>query len=876
MMKKHGQNSKWPYLAILVCLFALSVAAPRHWRNLTRNTEPTLALPQPSLLPEKSDDTTTTQPPAVELSALVKSPQSEPTAQPPAGPQLVSPAEGITHLQTIEPLPRSNHAAAAQPLLVQPPLVHSAVTPPPAAQPAAKDPGGDVASQIAPVLLLPQCSALIERLERIDVDGGYSLWAREVIELLDQLAMLEADDRETVDEVLQNIRNVVASVDDLIKGTNVKVTNVKVTNVKVTNVKGTNVKGTNVKGAVIKDTVIKDISGQDAAMQLRHARYALVRRLDLWQQARAVESTADEPISPTATEVGRAITKSVDEVGRAASRTTIGSSWKRYLMLDELRSLAKDLGQRDVARRRQVARRVLARLESPGLDATQRRFAESGPVQSLRAHLQHWAVESVDSGRLLADIEQFERAGRSDVARRVAQSYQRLRFSPLPAERDLAKRIEMHYRNANIRLAVTDRFLNLMLPHIKPKLTAVNDHVLGNPVRGRMVTTTKLRTRLIPHPRRLRFALEAHGEIHSRTTASNSQATLHNRGISRYRAGKLLQVGPRGMRMWPALAEVESDSELESVETEYDGIPLISSFARSYARDQHEQMRAEAMDEVDRKIRRRATRSLDAAVDGQIKKFRTALSTHILQPLTHLSLKPRPVQLLTTADRMVSRVRVATAHQLAAYTPRPRAPGDSLLSLQIHESVPGNIIEQLALDGRTFTLRKLREWISKKTGRADRPTPLELEEELPEDVTITFAQRDAVRIRFKDGHVEIVLHVKHLETANRRMKNFVVKAIYEPHSEGVDAMLVRRDGLSLSSTRRINMRGQIVLRGIFAKVFSKHRPMHLLGQQLSSKPNLNSVGVTQWVIHEGWLGIAIGPRRPENVKPRPVVARNTK
>ena len=35
---------------------------------------------------------------------------------------------------------------------------------------------------------------------------------------------------------------------------------------------------------------------------------------------------------------------------------------------------------------------------------------------------------------------------------------------------------------------------------------------------------------------------------------------------------------------------------------------------------------------------------------------------------------------------------------------------------------------------------------------------------------------------------------------------------------------------------------------------------------------LSRIGVTQFVVHEGWIGIAIGPRRPTNVKPRPVVA----
>ena len=34
------------------------------------------------------------------------------------------------------------------------------------------------------------------------------------------------------------------------------------------------------------------------------------------------------------------------------------------------------------------------------------------------------------------------------------------------------------------------------------------------------------------------------------------------------------------------------------------------------------------------------------------------------------------------------RLRLAGGEQLGAYTPRPRAPSDSLMSLQVHESAP--------------------------------------------------------------------------------------------------------------------------------------------------------------------------------------------
>lgn len=892
MMKTHRKNTNWPYMAILMCLFALSLTTPRHWRNYVRKNanrhvsavtgtsgarpapiaEPRAAaasprapassvqptaeavmvdapMRSPSVSSEISDELADS-PPAESVaapSALVRSPQPELSVHSLAQPQWVSASEKITRLNTVDPLPRLNRTPSIQPLLAQPPI---APNPGGVAPDDIADSNIDVA-EVQPVrsASLPQSVTLIERLENLEVNGECSLWAYEVIDLLEQLATLDADDRNSIDENLKSLRKAVADADRAAEEA-------------------------------------EKVDDPEAASRLRHARYALLRRLDVWQQAGQAEVAAEVTRSPSSAEVFRNISQSSDEVARAASQTKMGGLWKRYLMLDELRRLASEPGESAIARRRQVARRVLFRAESPGLSETQRRFTAIPSVKRLKTHLRYWAAEDVDVAKLLADVEQFEQDRSADAARRVAETYQRIRWSPVQAERDLAERIAKHYRNANVRLAVTDRFLNLMLPRIELKRGTINDTFLGNRVHGRKVWTTQLRTRLLPSRRRLRFALEAHGEIRSRTTALNSQATFHSRGVSRYHAGKLIQVGPRGMRLWPAIADVQSDSDLEDVETSYDGMWLIGSIAKNYARDQHEQMHDEAMSEVNGKIRREATRYLDAQVDRQINKFKTAFATHVLDPLKHLSLRPQPIQLVTTKERMVSRVRLATVHQLGAFTPRPRAPGDSLLSLQIHESAPGNIIEQLDLDGRTFTLRELRRWVHEKTGRTGRPNsaqptrtdplPADIEEELPEDVSITFADHQAVQIRFAEGRVVVTLNVKQLDTPNRRIKNFTVEAAYQLDSEGLEAKLVRKDALRLSGKKRINMRGLIVLRGIFGTVFSKNRPVELLGRQFSSRPGLEDVTVTQLVVRSGWIGLAIGPRRHARlVKPRPVVGQNT-
>jgi hypothetical protein len=68
--------------------------------------------------------------------------------------------------------------------------------------------------------------------------------------------------------------------------------------------------------------------------------------------------------------------------------------------------------------------------------------------------------------------------------------------------------------------------------------------------------------------------------------------------------------------------------------------------------------------------------------------------------------------------------------------------------------------------------------------------------------------------------------------------------------------------VQLQSTQSAG-RIQIALRGIFVKIFSQNRNLMLFDERLSSDPRLDGLAISQFVITDGWLGIALGPRRGE-------------
>ena len=65
---------------------------------------------------------------------------------------------------------------------------------------------------------------------------------------------------------------------------------------------------------------------------------------------------------------------------------------------------------------------------------------------------------------------------------------------------------------------------------------------------------------------------------------------------------------------------------------------------------------------------------------------------------------------------------------------------------------------------------------------------------------------------------------------------------------------------------------RVALRGIFGKVLSRNRKLNLINKQIAQAPELRDQQVTQFVIHDGWIGVALGPKTPGRtaaMQPRP-------
>jgi len=596
---------------------------------------------------------------------------------------------------------------------------------------------------------------------------------------------------------------------------------------------------------------------QDRALlrKLCRTSFALGRRLDVWQEVVRLgvprSANTDLPeLDP------QKLSTCLAEIDALTGDSTEGRQWRKYLLIDALKQRAQKQPAPEDRLARQLAQRALARMTQIPLTPRQRQFVTSGPMAALRAELRQWAAEPVGVAVLLRDMERYERTGLPSDARRLAFDCQHLGVSPTEARRLLAQRIDTHYRNANVRVAISEELLNRLIPERNWEYAPVNDRVLGRPVRGTSLMASEVAVRMLPDPHRVRMALEVTGEIAAQTTADAGPATFVNDSQSYYVARKPLEIDMKGIALWPAEVDVRNETRLRDVETGFDGIPLIGPLVKGMARSQLEQNTPAATREVKQKVAVQARERIDTEARQRLNEVVVRLNREVFDPLHALALDPQMIDGETTEKRFTMRLRLAGEDQLGSHTPRPQAPSDSLASVQVHESAINNAVQRLELDGRTFTLPELSKRLA---ARLNRTKMWDISPE-HEDVIITFADKDAVLVRCVDGQVALTVSIAQLSKSPRKWKDFQVRAFYRPQIDGRSAQLVR-DGVIHLIGQRLNTGGQIALRGIFSKAFAKDVPWQLMPERLVKEPKLRNTSITQFVIDDGWVGVSLGPKR---------------
>jgi hypothetical protein len=594
---------------------------------------------------------------------------------------------------------------------------------------------------------------------------------------------------------------------------------------------------------------------QDNALIAKTTRigYAIERRLAVWQAVSTclqTDSTAVKPQSDTET-TRRQIQDLLVRINAKLPASGDAEGWQKYLKMNELHDWASD--DRNVWEEgNALAINVLSRLRWERLNESQSKFIDQPEFAELAMQLTAWARQPVDYRQLLTDLELLEEDPINRVRYSLASTVQVLRLADERNQQAVASALNDHYRNANIRLAIAGALIERFLPEESYQARPVQQRILGANTSGDSIVRTEMGLKLIPDDSAWHVTLGVQGDLTSATRSSKGPAVFHNSSQAQISSQRTVRMDTLGFKVKADATDVESQQHLRGMSTDFDRLPIIGDFLRVVIREQFDQQRGPAKRIMHRIIAEEADQEFDKQLQERLTKAQVELERRLIGPLEALNLNPMVVAMSTTEDRLLIRYRVANQAQMASHTARPRAPSDSLLSMQVHQSAVNNMIAQLGLSDRTWNLVELGERVASLLGKKDWQAP----EDLPKDVQIRFAPSRPISVEMIENQLVLTLRISELSQGKNKIERFIVRSNYVPVADGLRAGLVR-DGVVSIDGPRLSMGDRLPLRAIFAKVFVSRPEIPLTSDSLVNDPRARGLAVTQIDVHDGWLAIAV-------------------
>lgn len=615
------------------------------------------------------------------------------------------------------------------------------------------------------------------------------------------------------------------------------------------------------EGLRAAETVV-DRPAQIACLRAAHA---LSRRVVVWNAAhQATRSTASwiGDTEPTWSD-RKEVDGQVREIESETHATADPAGWSRFLLLDEIDAANQSS---DETQRRLIAQRFLSRIDWYGLTPAQRQWVQRESVNQLANTLRRWAVMPVDYAALLGQLERQESDAIDLGGIDVARATQSLRFASSRDAETVGRMLNAYYRNANLRLAVSSSLIERLIPEIDSRVQPVRQRILGADVRGQSFVDSRLAVRLVPSQTTWRLQLETLGNIQARTSSFNGPVAIRNGTQAAFRSVTPLEITRLDAEVGNTGVDVQSQTTFRGMDTDFDSIPLVSTLVREIAMNRYQQLAPLAKQIQHNQIRGSVSGEVDQRVHQQVDEASAKFVRHLVGPLAGLGLSPMVVDMQTTEDRLTARYRIGGDWQLAAFTPRPRAPGDSLFSMQLHQSALNNTLETALPAGKSVTIKEL---VDELRSRFAVPDPVSLVDdddvEMSANTIIHFASTRPITVEIEEDSIWITLRIMRLYSPGSvDLRRFVVRAVYKCQTDGLSANLVR-DGHIRISGPGMSMRDRLPARAIFNKVFSINRPLPLIPAALGEHPAMTGLAISQLELRDGWIGLAIGPATADRV-----------
>ncbi len=173
-----------------------------------------------------------------------------------------------------------------------------------------------------------------------------------------------------------------------------------------------------------------------------------------------------------------------------------------------------------------------------------------------------------------------------------------------------------------------------------------------------------------------------------------------------------------------------------------------------------------------------------------------------------------------------------------------------------------NLAVTLGLDGKRYTAPELRKALREKFPQLAVKNPTEARQ----DTIFQFAADDAVQVHVGKGRLELRVAFTSVELEGEAMRDVVVHAYYVPAVDGLNAELVRHGALGIEG--RFSSADRARLHNVFNCVLPPERHLPIVKVENPNDKRFEGLMITQLVLEDGWIGLAVGPSSTNRVAER--------
>jgi hypothetical protein len=310
--------------------------------------------------------------------------------------------------------------------------------------------------------------------------------------------------------------------------------------------------------------------------------------------------------------------------------------------------------------------------------------------------------------RAFRRVPPIERRSIAPVPLPQTTNYQPLAPQPELSDAPLESSIRQIVGPSNLRVAVSEAFLNRLIAREEVRPGEVHDNVLGAQVTGRQTTTSRLKLDLVPSVDRGRAALVLTGDVQTLTTGVTPQAMIDTAGQQQFVAVKDVFFDGCQFSTKHATVYARARNQTLGAMTPLRG-SLIGGLADRIAFRAAERRKPESEAIARDRVVDKVYPEFNGKIDKQLSTANHLLERTVRQRLEVAKLVPSSQSVSTTDTCMSYAALVGSESVAASISPLDGPLGsDAGLNLSIHDSLLNELIGRADLRGFKTTDQELK------------------------------------------------------------------------------------------------------------------------------------------------------------------------